>query len=106
MDIVSPNKVAQLMGLSPSDLASAAGVHLSDFAANPRSPRLQAFLHDTLRVLNAAKKTMGAAELPTDWLLNEPLSAFSQKTAFELIQAGRTDAILEYLNTFTAGFVG
>jgi len=35
MDIVSPNEVAQLLGLSPSALASAASVHLSDLTAVP-----------------------------------------------------------------------
>ena len=55
--IVSPSKVAQLLGLSPGDLASAAGVHRSVLTARPQSTRLQAFLHDTLRVLIAAKET-------------------------------------------------
>jgi hypothetical protein len=103
---LSPRKVAQALNLQLSELAIAAGVHRNTLAARPQSPRVQAFLRDTLRVLNAAKEVFAQTELPIAWLLNEPLSAFRHKTAFELIAAGRTEAVLEYLNSFSAGFVG
>lgn len=106
MDIVSANKVAKLLGLSLSDLASAAGVHPSGLTGNLRSLRLQAFLSDTLRVLNTAKEAFGEDELPVAWLLNEPLPAFHQKTAFELIKTGRTENVLAYLDSISAGFIG
>lgn len=104
--IVSPSKVAQLLGLSLDDLASAAGVHRSFLTAHPQSPRVQALLRDTVDVLNAAKDAFGEAEFPIARLLNEPLSVFRQKTAWELIEAGRTDDVLAYLNSYSAGFLG
>ena len=103
---LSPSKVAQSLNLQLGDLAAAAGVHRNTLTARPQSSRVQAFLRDTLRVLSAAKEVFGQTELPIAWLLNEPLSAFRQKTAFELISEGRTEAVLGYLNTFSAGFVG
>lgn len=104
--IVSPSKVAQLLGLSLDDLASAAGVNRSFLTAHPQSPRVQALLRDTVDVLNAAKEAFGEAGFPIAWLLNEPLSVFHQKTAWELIEAGRTDDVLAYLNSYAAGFLG
>lgn len=103
---LSPAKIAKSLHLPLGDLASAAGVHRNTLAARPESPRVQAFLRDTLRVLSAAQELFGEDALPTAWLLNEPLSAFRHKTAWELIEAGRTNDVLEYLNTYSAGFVG
>ncbi|MDO1530339.1 DNA-binding protein [Fulvimonas sp. R45] len=104
--IVSPGKVAQLLGLSPGDLASAAGVHQNTLTACPQSPRVQAFLRDIVNVLNEAKETFGDDELPIAWLLNEPLSAFRKKSAWELIAMGRGQDVLAYLHSYSAGFVG
>lgn len=104
--ILSPAKVAKSLHLSLGDLASAAGVHRNTLAARPESPRVQAFLRDTLRVLSAAQELFGEDTLPIAWLLNEPLSAFRFKTAWELIEAGRTEDVLAHLNSYSAGFVG
>jgi hypothetical protein len=103
---LSPSKVAQALNLQLGELATAAGVHRNTLAARPQSSRVQAFLRDILRVLSAAKEVFAQTELSIAWLLNEPLSAFRYKTAFELIATGRTEAVLEYLNSFSAGFVG
>lgn len=59
-----------------------------------------------LRVLNAAKEIFGEEELPITWLVNKQLSGFNQKTAWELIEAGRTEDVLQYLKSYSAGFVG
>ena len=104
--IVSPSKVAQLLGLSLDDLATSAGVHRSVLTARVQSPPVQALLRDTIDVLNAAKEACGEAEFPIAWLLNEPLSVFRQKTAWELIKAGRTEDVVAYLHSCSAGFVG
>lgn len=57
---------------------------------------MQALLRDTVDVLDAAKEAFGEAEFPIAWLLNEPLPVFRQKTAWELIEADRTDDVLAY----------
>ena len=103
---LSPIKVAKSLHLPLGDLASAAGVHRNTLAARPESPRVQAFLRDTLRVLSAAQEFFGQDALSVAWLLNEPLSAFRHKTAWELIEAGRTEDVLAYINTYSAGFAG
>jgi len=40
------------------------------------------------------------------FLQNYPLIDFGRKTALELIEAGRTDDVVSYLESFRAGFVG
>lgn len=104
--LLSPSKVAKSLNLQLSELACAAGVHRNTLTARPQSPRVQAFLRDTLRVWNAAGEVFEENGLPVAWMLNEPLSAFGQKTAWELIAAGRTEAVLAYLKSYSAGFVG
>lgn len=103
---LSPAKVAQSLHLPLGELATAAGVHRNTLSANPESPRVQAFLRDTLRVVSEARDTIDPAVSPIAWLFNEPLAAFRRKTAWELIEAGRTDDVLAYLHSFSAGFVG
>jgi len=103
---LSPSKVAQSLNLPLGELATAAGVHRNTLTARPQSPRVQAFLRDTLRVLNAAKETFGEDDLPIAWLLNEPLPVFRHKTAFALIEAGRTEDVINYLDSIAAGFGG
>lgn len=103
---LSPTKIAQSLHLQLGELAAAAGVHRNTLNANPESPRVQAFLRDTLRVLSEARDTIDPAVSPVAWLLNEPLSAFRRKTAWEMIEVGRAEDVLSYLHSYSAGFVG
>lgn len=103
---LSPSKIAKSLHLQLGDLATAAGVHRNTLTAHPESPRVQAFLRDTLRVLNEARGIIDPEVSPIAWMLNEPLSTFRQKTAWELIEAGRTEDVLAYLHSHSAGFVG
>lgn len=105
-EVLSPRQVAKLLNLSLDELATAIGISYETLAEGPQSSQVQTFLCNTLRVLNAARGISSESELPTAWLLNEPLAAFKHKTAFELIQAGRTEDVLRYLNSFSSGFVG
>ncbi|EIM04295.1 hypothetical protein UUC_03705 [Rhodanobacter denitrificans] len=105
-DLLSPRDVTKLLNFSLEELAIAIGVSYETLIERPQSSQVQTFLCNTVRVLNAARGISCDAELPAAWLLDEPLAAFKYKTAFELIQAGRTEDVLRYLNSFSGGFVG
>ena len=77
-------------------------------ADHPESQRLQDFKRNVKRVVAAFRSLKpNANDNEITYLLkNYPLSDFGQKTPFELIEAGRTDDVVAYLESFRAGFVG
>lgn len=103
---LSPSKVAKGLHVQLAELAAAVGVHRNTLSANPESPRVQAFLRNTLRVLSEARDVIDPSVGAVGWLLNEPLPAFRRKTPWELIEAGRTEDVLDYLRSYSAGYVG
>lgn len=88
------------------DLASGAHVHRNTLTARPQSPKVQALLQSILRVLSAAAEAFGNREVPLSWMRNEPVPAFRHKTALDLVCEGQTEAVVTYLESVSAGFVG
>lgn len=68
----------------------------------------QDFAQNIARVIAAIRSPKpDADDKEVAYLLkNYPLSDFDQKTAFELIEAGRADDVVAYLESSRAGFVG
>lgn len=52
-----------------------------------------------LELGNDAKKSM-------DTIATAPIRSFDGKTALELVEAGRTDDVVYYLQSFSVGWVG
>ncbi|MDO4683142.1 MAG: DNA-binding protein [Lautropia sp.] len=102
----SASSVAQVFGLQQQDLADLAGVHRNTVRMHPESPRLQASLRDLVRVLSAATATEPDTQRAIFLIKNEPIPAFRHKTLYQVIQEGRTDDAIDYLESISAGFVG
>ena len=103
---LSPAKVAEFFGYRVQELAARAHVHRNTPSSRPQAPQLQQYLQDMLRVLAVATEMTGDLERAAFLLRNEPLRAFSYKTADTLIQEGRTDAVIAYLESLAGGAAG
>jgi uncharacterized protein (DUF2384 family) len=103
---LSPAKVANHLALQLQDLADSAHVHRNTLTSRPQSPKVQGFLRSVLRVLFAATEAFGDRDVALSWMLNEPVSAFRHKTAFDLASDGQTEAVVTYLESISSGFVG
>lgn len=103
---LSPVKVAQAFSMQLQDLADSAHVHRNTLNARPQSPKVQALLQSILRALSAATEAFGNREVALSWMRNEPVPAFRHKTALDLVREGRTEAVVSYLESVSAGFVG
>jgi uncharacterized protein (DUF2384 family) len=103
---LSPSRVADLLGLESQELARRAHVDRNTPTARPQSPELQAYLQNIVRVLAAATELTGDSKRAAFLLCNEPLRAFEHKTAESLIQAGRADEVIAYLESFSGGAAG
>lgn len=103
---LSPSKVGDFFGFRVQELAERAHVHRNTPTARPQAPQLQKYLQDMVRVLAVATEMTGDSERAVFLLRNEPLRAFSYKTADTLIQDGRADAVIAYLESLVGGAAG
>lgn len=103
---LSPVRVGEFFGFRVQELAERAHVHRNTPAARPQAPQLQKYLQDMVRVLAAATEITGDEKRSAFLLRNEPLRAFNYKTADVLIQEGRADAVVAYLESLTGGAAG
>ncbi len=103
---LSPVRVGEFFGFRVQDLAERARVHRNTPTARPHTPQLQKYLQDMLRVLTVATEMTGDPERAAFLLRNEPLKAFGYKTADTLIQEGRADAVIAYMESLAGGAAG
>jgi hypothetical protein len=102
----SATSIADILDMPYQDLATLAGVHRNTLRTHPESPRLQAALRDLMRVLSAATAVQPDTERAFFMVKNEPIRAFRHKTLLQLVQEGRTDDAIDYLESIGAGFTG
>jgi hypothetical protein len=68
---------------------------------------IQSSTHTIQHVLAAAIAVSGGdLEAAVRWYKNEPLALFDNKTAESLVADGRAADVLNFLESFQAGFVG
>ena len=103
---LSPAKVGRFFGYRVQELAERAHVHRNTPKARPQAPQLQRYLQQMLRVLAAATELTGDEARAVFLVRNEPLAAFGYKTADALVQEGRTDAVIAYLESLAGGASG
>ncbi|MDR2213048.1 MAG: DUF2384 domain-containing protein [Pseudomonadales bacterium] len=103
---LSAANLANILGLQQQDLAAMAGVHRNTLRTHPESPKLQAVLRDLMRVLSAALEVQPDIERALFLIKNQPIPAFRHKTLLQLVQEGRTDDAIDYLESISGGFAG
>ena len=102
----SASGVANILGLQQQDLAELAGVHRNTLRTHPESPRLQSALRDLMRVLSAAAAVQPDPQRAIFLVKNEPIPTFRHKTLLQLVQEGRTEDAIGYLESISTGFIG
>lgn len=103
---LSPSRVGDFFGFKVQELAERAHVHRNTPTARPQAPQLQRYMQDMLRALAVATEMTGDKARAAFLLRNEPLRAFDYKTADVLIQEGRTDEVVAYLQSLAGGAAG
>ncbi len=103
---ISPELYANKLALEQQQLAELAHVHRNTVRRMPKSPQLQKYLRESIRVLAAATDLVGSASKAAFWYRNQPLSDFSYKTAEVLVSEGRAEDVLRYIDMLSAGSAG
>ena len=105
--VVSPRRFSEALHIDLQTLADQAGVHRNTIARAPSSTTVQRFLRDALRVIKAGSDVAGGdLERALFWYRNQPLAPFGYKTAEQLVATGRTEDVLRYTASLSAGAAG
>lgn len=105
--VVSPRRFSEALHIDLQTLADQAGVHRNTIARAPSSTTVQRFLRDALRVIKAGSDVAGGdLERALFWYRNQPLAPFGYKTAEQLVATGRTEDLLRYTASLSAGAAG
>ena len=103
---LSPIRLGSFLGFQVQELAERAHVHRNTPTARPQAPQLQKYLQDMVRVLAVATEMTGDEKRAAFLVRNEPLRAFEYKTVDALVQEGRADAVIAYLESLAGGAAG
>lgn len=79
---------------------------LLDLPARADKAEAQAFARNVLRVLQTAVDLGNDPKTALYHVKNSPIRSFENKTALEMVEGGRTEDVIAYLRSLSAGFVG
>lgn len=103
----SPNRIGELLGLQSQALALRAHVSPNVPLDHPDNEILQRYLQDVVRVLITARFAAGGnLERAISWFFNEPIKDFANSTADELVQDGKTQTVISFIESACAGSSG
>ena len=103
---LSPRRYGQVLRLDMQTLAAQAHVHRNTISRAPDAESVQRYLRESVRAMRAAVDITGSIEKAIFWFKNNPLATFDYKTPQDLVSEGRTDALIRYIQSLQAGFVG
>ena len=103
---ISIDRLIEMLSMQPQTFAEAAGVHRNTLRLNPHNEKAQTFARNVVRVLQAAVDLGNDPKTALYHVKNSPIRPFEYKTAWEMIEAGRSDDVVGYLESLSAGYTG
>ena len=103
---LSPRRLADALELPVQKLASLAQVHRNTIGVAPASPKLQEAMTDVVRVLSAAHSLTGNLDEAMFWFRNQPIPSFDHFTPMQLVERGKAQAVIDYIESISAGAAG
>ena len=100
-----PRKIASALRTTSEDVASSVGLGKDALQRRDRvsSDRTQRKLRAMVEVLNKVESRFGSPLMAYAWYRSEPLPGFSGQTAMQLVKAGRSSEVLDYIDAVDAG---
>lgn len=100
---LSPRRVADLLGVTMTELAALVGVARNTLAAKSGARKVDAALSPVVRVLAMAGEMAGGEERAAIWFKHQPIPGWAGKTAYDLVREGKADKVLAYLEAVRSG---
>lgn len=103
---LSPGRLAEALELPIQKLASLARVHRNTVSLSPTSPKLQEAMGDVVRVLSAAHQLSGDLDAALFWFRNQPIPEFNHFTPLQLVEQGKVQELIDYIDSISSGAAG
>lgn len=100
---LSARRVSERLGLSLSELAIMIGVARTTLTAKSGARRVDSALSPLVRIIAMAAEMAGDDDRAAIWFKHQPIPGWGGKTALDLVQAGKSDTVLDYLEAVRAG---
>lgn len=102
---LDPVRIAGWLGIPLQDLAALAGVHRNTVRLHPAAPKLQSTLLALVRLLSATARCQGGVEGAAFHVRNTPVPRFHHKTLLQLVEEGRVEEAIGYVESVLPGFL-
>lgn len=100
---LSARRVADLLGVTLTELAGLIGVARNTIAAKAGARKVDAALSPIVRILAMAGEMAGGEERAAIWFKHQPIPGWAGKTAYDLVREGKSDKVLAYLEAVRSG---
>ncbi len=103
--LFEPGKIAAILRTSLEEVALTVGLGNDALQRRTRihSNKTQRRLRELVEVLNKVQPRFGSELMAYAWYRSEPLSGFGGLTAMQLVQEGKAQQVLEYIDAVDAG---
>jgi uncharacterized protein (DUF2384 family) len=100
-----PRKIAAALRTSAEEIAMTVGLGKDALQRRTRinSDKTQRRLRELIEVLNKVEPRFGSELMAYAWYRSEPLPGFDGRTAMQLVQEGKAQQVLEYIDAVDAG---
>lgn len=100
---LSAKRVAELLGVTMTELATLVGVARNTLSAKSGARKVDSALSPLVRILAMAGEMAGDKHRAAIWFKHQPIPGWAGKTAYDLVQEGKADKVLAYLEAVRAG---
>lgn len=100
-----PRKIAAALRTSTEEVAMTVGLGKDALQRRTRinSDKTQRRLRELVEILNKVEPRFGSELMAYAWYRSEPLPGFDGRTAMQLVQEGKAQQVLEYIDAVDAG---
>jgi len=103
--LVEPGRLSEVLRITKGELAAASGLSRDAVSKTRRlyAPATQTRLREVAEVINRVLPWCGSVPQAFAWYRSQPIPAFGDQTAEDLIRAGRSEHLRSYLAGIAAG---
>jgi len=100
-----PRKIAAALRTSTEEVAMTVGLGKDALQRRTRinADKTQRRLRELVEILNKVEPRFGSELMAYAWYRSEPLPGFDGRTAMQLVQEGKAQQVLEYIDAVDAG---
>jgi hypothetical protein len=103
--MVDPEEMVTALRITKGELALASGLSRDAVSksARLRAPATQTRLREVTQVINRIRSWCGSDQQAFAWYRSQPIPAFGDQTAEELVREGRAEHVMNYLEGIALG---